>query len=232
MTLPKYLYCIPFFLSLTAFILLFVGTSCHYVEFPSNTDMMFTDPVSGEETQPASLRFGLWYYQSWNATLINPAIYEGSCDLYPQTINVDNNWKAARGFSLIALILAGSLLLLDVFQGCLSTKRNKSYRMGAIGYFICCISAGFTLLLLDSNVCKNNALVEELNRSFDRLQFQQTCSMGQGAKSTIASVVMFFVASVGIALLHPAPKEKDQNNRVGNDDGLDEPLFNDDINII
>lgn len=168
--LPKYLYCIPFFLAATAFVLAFVGTSCHYINF--------TDAGTGTD-----LHFGYWYYQSWsvsNSTTSNSTntdsveeIQGESCKLYPSNVNVDSSWQAARVFNLIVIILGGSVLLLDMFQGCMSTKRNVSFRLGSIGYFICSICAAFSLLLLDSNVCKNNTLIEELNGSA-QVSFQET----------------------------------------------------------
>ena len=211
--LPKYLYCTPFFLAATAFVLAFVGTSCHYINF--------TDAGTGTD-----LHFGYWYYQSWsvsNSTTSNSTntdsieeIQGESCKLYPSNVNVDSSWQAARVFNLIVIILGGSVLLLDMFQGCMSTKRNVSFRLGSIGYFICSICAAFSLLLLDSNVCKNNTLIEELNGSA-QVSFQETCSISRGGKSAIAATVLFFAAAVGNALLHPVKKEK-------RDDGLDEPL--------
>jgi len=223
MTLPRYLYFIPFFLSISAFVLLFVGTACDYVQFTSTE--AGTDPTSGESNN-VSINFGIWYYQSWTVdTNSTSTVLTESCTLYPSSVNVDKNWRAAAIFSLIAIIIGGSVIMLDIFQGCLSTKQNKSFPLGIAAYMICCISAGFSLLMLDSNVCKNNTLIAELNERLDpTVQFQETCSMSQGGKSTIAATVLWFAAAAVAALLHPAHKKEEQSN---NNDGLDEPLFND-----
>ncbi|KAL7540069.1 hypothetical protein ACHAXR_009851, partial [Thalassiosira sp. AJA248-18] len=227
----KYLYCIAPIFSIAAFTLAFVGTSCHYLQFTSSIETV--NNLDSGENEPVSLHFGYWYYQSWQVAPNSTAVIEESCHLYPSSITIDNNWKAARGFNLIAIIIGGSLILLDIFQGCLSTKRNRSLRMVAIGYLICCISSGFSLLLLDSNVCKNNTLIEELNQLLpNAAQFQETCSISKGGKSTIASTVMWFVAAVGTALLHPVHKKLEEERNAVHDDGLDEPLFIDDINIL
>lgn len=231
-TIPKYVYCIPAFLSLAAFVLACVGTkTCHFLQFASSA-VGSSDPVSGE-IEPVSLQFGYWYYQSYEVATTNDnnstTIVEGSCDIYPPSMNIDNNWKAARGFNLVAIILGGSLLMLDIFQGCLSTKQKRSFRTGAVGYFVCFLCGGLSLLILDSNVCKDNILIEELNSKVPMLQFQETCSISTGGKTTIAATVMWFVASVGTALLHPAQRK---DERRGEDDGLDEPLFDDGPSIV
>ena len=102
----------------------------------------------------------------------------------------------------------------------MSTKRQVSFRTGAIGYLLSCLFAGLSLIVLDSNLCKSNTIVNALaNTDVGGMgSLQETCSMSQGGKSTIASTVLFFVAAVGTGLLHPAQQKKDA------DDGLDEPL--------
>ena len=124
--------------------------------------------------------------------------------------------------------------MMDCFQGCMSTKRHVSFRTGAIGYLICCLSAGLSLIILDSNLCKNNGLIGGLSTQLG-IEFQETCSMSQGGKSKIASTVLFFVAAVGTGLLHPAQKKKEHqsdHNGSGGDDGLDEPLFNEETSVL
>ena len=118
--------------------------------------------------------------------------------------------------------------MLDCFQGCMSTKRHVSFRTGAIGYLLCCLFAGLSLIVLDSNLCKSNTIIDALANTVGGTEsLQETCSMSQGAKSTIASTVLFFVAAVGTGLLHPAQKKKDED-----DDGLDEPLVNEETTSV
>lgn len=140
-------------------------------------------------------------------------------------MDIDKNWKAARTFNLIAIILGGSIILLDIFQGCLSTQRDRSCRTGLFGYSVCCLCSGLSLILLDSNLCKHNILIEQLNQ-LGVFQFQETCSISKGGKASIAATVLWFVAAIGVAMLHPFPKKKQEQN--GHDEGLDEPLFIDD----
>ena len=218
-----------FFYALSALTLAFVGTACHFVEFASTEAM--TNIETGE-SESIALHFGYWYYQSWGNSTNSTSIGQDNCSLYPQTISLDDTMKTGRAFNLIAIIIGGSLVMIDVFNGCLSTKRNKSFKTGAIGYLVCCISSGLSLLILSSNVCKNNALIKELNELLPVAQFAETCSISKGAKSTIAATVLWFVAAVGAIVLHPLhTKSKNETTRVVDDGGLDEPLFADDESV-
>ena len=124
--------------------------------------------------------------------------------------------------------------MLDCFQGCMSTKRNVSFRTGSIGYLVCTLCAGLSFIILDSNLCKNNMLIEKLsNTTLGRMAFSDTCSLSQGGKSTIASTVLFFIAAVGNCLLHPAQVKKEEHESMKQGgDGLDEPLFTEESSVL
>lgn len=224
MTVPKYVYCFPAFFSLAAFVLACVGIACDFLSFKS-TEHSVIDPTTGK-TEPVSLKFGLWYYQSYEVE--DSTVTEGSCNVYPSSMEIDNVWHAARSFNLIAVILGGSILMLDIFQGCLSTKPNRSFRTGAVMYSICSLCAGLSLILLNSNACKNNILIQELNQKVPELHMQETCSISKGAKCTIAATVLWFVTAVSACYLHPIQKKEQQRDE---SDGLDEPLFNEENTI-
>lgn len=235
MTLPpdgrQLYFWLPFLFSLSAIGLLFVGTTCHFLKFTSTDDV--GNPVTGE-SGPVSLQFGLWYYQSWklddNSTSpVNSTVVVENCALYPPSVTVDGPWGAARGLFLTAIVLGGSLVMLDAFQGCVSTRRNKMLQFGAAGYLVCCIVTGLSLLVLDSGLCTNNALVERANRSNDAIQFGETCGLSTGAKSTIASTALWFAAAAVTRLLHPPGDE----GRGGDEEGLRRPLFlEDDVGVL
>jgi len=219
------MFCIPFFCALSAFVLLFVGTYCSFVSFESlDSDLV--------------LNFGFWSYKSWSLVDTNNDgtidISLDNCVLYPNDLNIDKNWKASRTFNLIAIIIGGSILMLDCFQGCMSTKRNVSFRTGSIGYLVCTLCAGLSFIILDSNLCKNNMLITKSNTA--GMDFSDTCSLSQGGKSTIASTVLFFIAAVGNCLLHPAQVKKEELESVkqggGEGDGLDEPLFTEESSVL
>ena len=215
------MYALPGVFAFVAFLLGFGGTSCSFLQFSSTSDAAVTD--ANPTGEPLTIHFGFWYYQSWQISNSTNSIIEESCDHYPDSINIDKNWKAARIFSVITLTIGASLLLLNVIVGCLSSKKNF-YTPTGWGYLLCCVTQGFGLLLLDSNVCKNNALIQELEQSFPHIQFDDTCSMSRGAKCTIAATVLWFVAGVIFVKVHPSGG-KDRKNNAGATLDLDSPLY-------
>jgi hypothetical protein len=138
---------------------------------------------------------------------------------YPSSMNVDNNLRAARTFNAITFILSASFIMIEFLSGCLSTNATKSCtQSGGLGYLVCCLCSGLSLLILDSNVCKSNVLMEQIP-GFE----EATCSMSKGGKSVVAATVLYFVAAVGVMVLHPIRKKEAES-----DEGLDEPLLDDD----
>mmetsp|Transcript_14973 Transcript_14973/g.25582 ORF Transcript_14973/g.25582 Transcript_14973/m.25582 type:complete len:201 (-) Transcript_14973:1291-1893(-) len=144
----------------TAFILMWLGNiRCHFIQFKA---------VSGIY-EPFSLEFGIWYY-------IYLSIYERtdgegliseSCRGYPNHFSLDDSWKAARAFSILAEFFGTMLILFNVVTACHSkwSSTSQKYRFGRAalvicGYAITGIFQGLCLLFLNSNACKNNILVK------------------------------------------------------------------------
>mmetsp|Transcript_38579 Transcript_38579/g.92323 ORF Transcript_38579/g.92323 Transcript_38579/m.92323 type:complete len:223 (+) Transcript_38579:262-930(+) len=210
--LPKYIFCLCFTMSLCAFGLLFVGPPCQFLKFTS---------TPGD----VSLNFGLYNFQGFQAGDSNStsaAAYTDHCQLYPDTVHVDGTWKAARVFNGIAIILGGSILMIDIFSGCLSMKRGKSFMLGVVIYAICCLCTGLSFMVLNSALCKNNSVVEEINEA-GGIQFGDSCKISMGGKSTIASCVLYFTCAIATLLIHPRKSEEKSSAA-----GLDEPFFNQD----
>ena len=172
-----------------------------------------------DATTPFSLDFGLWYHQTVNITS-DGIVADSTCALYPPDQPVDSAWVAARVFNLIAIILGATVLVFDGCAGCISTDKNKKIRGGSLGYLIAAFSAGMSLILLNTNICSsnNNSTLNELTD----LEFS-SCVMSTGGKSAIASCVLWVVAAVGSAILHPSSRFLSARN----DAGLDEPLIKD-----
>lgn len=114
--------------------------------------------------------------------------------------------ESAHGFNLIEIMLGGSAIMLDLLQGCMPTKKNELFRLGSFRCGVCCVCSLCSLPLLDSDLCKDNTLIEQLKERNTMIQFHGTCSISQGGKSTVAAGVMWFAAAVGTALLHPSNK--------------------------
>ena len=221
--LPKYVFCLSFTMSLCAFGLLFVGPPCQFLKFTSLTPV--TDPSTGE-SEYVSLKFGLYNFQGFQAGDSNStsavSAYTDHCQLYPDTVHVDGTWKAARVFNGIAIILGGSILMIDVFSGCLSMKRRESFMLGVVLYAICFLCTGLSFMVLNSELCDNNSVVEEINEA-GGIQFGDKCKISQGGKATIASCVLYFTCAIATFLIHPRKSEEKSTGA-----GLEEPFFNQD----
>ena len=166
----------------TAFLLTLVGSArCDFIKFTS-VDGTFTD------------HFGVWRYGQW-AFLSNGQqawLYEG-CFPYADSVAIDSKWKAARAFD--AMVLIGGLLffMMSAFSACLG-KRTYTRPNGIVGVCLLLLSlfSGLTLLILDSNLCKNNVLLGEL---FQFL-FNDQCELSTGANCFISATVFWFAAAL------------------------------------
>ena len=185
---PAVFACVAFICGLSG------GIWCKFLKFTSETAV-------GDDV---TVEFGIWYYQWWSivdTAVQGPVMYQ-SCHEYPDYVSIDSKWKSARAFSVMALIIGGIVLFMNLLAGCMFPAK-KVYRLGAVSYLFCCLFQGLSLLLLDSNACNNNAMVDELEKSFSNLEFPDTCSMGSGAKCTIAATVFWFVAGASAMKVNP-----------------------------
>jgi len=93
-------------LGMTAFILMWIGSvRCNFIKF--------TD-ISGSAS-PLVREFGIWYYQSWASVVTSDGAYiVMACMGYPDSIELDSSWKAARAFSVITLIFAVIIITIKV----------------------------------------------------------------------------------------------------------------------
>ncbi|KAL9181705.1 hypothetical protein ACHAXT_012048 [Thalassiosira profunda] len=179
-------------LAATAFLLCWAAEfGCNFVSFTSTTGF----------TQPVAVQFGLWSYQFWTvATSIGGSVIFESCHKYPSETNVDGSWKAARAFSILALIFGGVFLLKNLISGCITPLRRASISEGP-AFLAAGVFQGLSLLLLQSSVCKDNDLMRQLERDAERLgnvgmSFPDTCSVSTGANCAIAATVIWALAAL------------------------------------
>lgn len=158
-TYSRHIRYIPAFLALIALLLSFYGFRCNFVQFVSK--------VNGPDG-PISIHFGYWSHQSWTVTnSTNGLATEKTCEWYPVDATApDKTFKVGRTFNLFALVLGASFILLDILSGCVSTAPNRGIlQAGAIGYLLCCLCSGLSLLILQ--VCSYCVLISaSLFRSF------------------------------------------------------------------
>eukprot|EP00978_Attheya_sp_CCMP212_P039597 scaffold207410_cov82-Attheya_sp.AAC.2 len=113
-------------------------------------------------------------------------------------MNPDAKWKTAKAFTIFAIVFGSILPCVSCFMP------NLEKPIGACMLLVC-LFQGLTLLLLDSNLCKNNNVVNTLNAKIpegsEEFKFPDECSRDWGYNSNIACVVFwFFTAVLMIAL--------------------------------
>lgn len=77
-----------------------------------------------------------------------------------------------------------------------------------------CLFSGLTLLVLDSNLCKNNDLLT-LDDGLDGMyEFIGPCTISGGAKKIISATVFWFMAGIGSLMAYRSNKmEYDESAR-------------------
>jgi hypothetical protein len=165
-------------------ILSFVANiSCSAVSFYSS--------VSGGTT----MQFGVYLRRGMHAWEYGDELYiSKTCINYDgDDMNPDAKWKTAKGFAILAIVF-GSIL---PCVSCFMPKLDKP--IGAC-ILLVCLFQGLTLLLLDSNLCKNNNVIIDLNDripdTFPEDKFPSECSRDWGYNSNIACVVFWFLTGV------------------------------------
>eukprot|EP00581_Thalassiosira_minuscula_P004111 CAMPEP_0183740780 /NCGR_PEP_ID=MMETSP0737-20130205/60500_1 /TAXON_ID=385413 /ORGANISM="Thalassiosira miniscula, Strain CCMP1093" /LENGTH=225 /DNA_ID=CAMNT_0025975925 /DNA_START=23 /DNA_END=700 /DNA_ORIENTATION=- len=205
---------------MVAFILLVAVTGgCNMVKFSN---------ISGADPGDFTLRFGIWRYQSWSFVISGSgeSFVTESCHSYPSYVEVDGNWKASRAFAVLAFIFAIFVIILDIAPACTNNPNKYSYirKFEAPLLLLTALFQGLVLLILNSNVCKDNVQVADLGNpdsALKDIEFQDTCSIDRGAKCIISATVFWFAAAiVGII---SGKVESDMLN-ADIDSGLDEPL--------
>lgn len=205
---------------ITAFILMWTGSyNCNFIKFTSTAG----------SSEPIVRELGIWYYQfySYVATVDGQYIVQ-TCSVYPDSIDIDASWKAARAFSSLSFIFAMIALIIKSFQMC-SSKRHSAdpyTRSGnaqvLVWFLLTGVCQAFTLLFLNSNACKSSSLVQMTD-----LTFEDSCSIAKGAKLTISSTVFWLAAAaMGFQALTAwkGEQEQIQADREARRGGLDEPL--------
>eukprot|EP00978_Attheya_sp_CCMP212_P013225 scaffold33231_cov38-Attheya_sp.AAC.1 len=179
---------VSLFVTVSVILSFLANISCSAVSFYS--------PLNGGTT----LEFGVYLRRG-------TAVWEWGNDLYVSKtcinydgddMNPDAKWKTAKAFTIFAIVF-GSIL------PCISCcMPNLEKPIGACMLLVC-LFQGLTLLLLDSNLCKNNNLINNLNAEIpegsEEFLFPDECSRDWGYNSNIACVVFwFFTAVLMIAL--------------------------------
>lgn len=195
--------------SITGLVLVLIASlRCKFIKF---TDTSGT-------SDPIDLHFGIWYYTYWSIVKSTDGLFLfESCHWYPDSIELDGSWKAARAFSVLAFISAIFVLFWTCAKACADVPRSTIPAWEAPVYLLTATFTGLTLLLLNSNACNENAMVRLQDAALTNISFPDTCSMASGAKLALSSTV-FFAAAAAMSLLGHRAEEVEFFR------GLDEPL--------
>lgn len=121
--------------------------------------------------------FGIWEHA-----------LSGSCQGYPDSMEIDASWLVARVFNVLSLSF-GAILVLFYFIEALALYAGKQLNARGLDILACFLTGVFTgliLLLLTSNICKENLLMTGGDDS---------CKFSVGAKLTISASAIWFLAT-------------------------------------
>lgn len=137
-----------------------------------------------------------------------------SCVYYPaNSVVIDTPWRSARAFSALTIIIGGlttfwmvlSWFLRSFYSG---TRGKSMLKCAGLMYMLCCLFQGLTLLLMNSNACHNNGMVQLTstalnNNLFSVGEFPSSCTMSSGGKASIAAIVIWFLAALASLKVEP-----------------------------
>ncbi|KAL7494422.1 hypothetical protein ACHAWT_003202 [Skeletonema menzelii] len=195
----------------TAFLLTLIGGwRCDFLKFTS-VDNSMAD------------HFGLWGYGQWVRATSGETVwwYEG-CIRYADSVVIDSKWKAARAFHVIVGIGGLLFFFLSAFSACIgfNEKVGRPHVFVGVCLLLLSLFSGLTLLILDSNLCKSNVLLGQL---MNDILFNDQCELSTGANCFISATVFWFAAA-----LCSLKASRSKSEVVEKEEGLDEPLINED----
>lgn len=149
-----------------------------------------------------------------------------ACHQYPDYIDLDSTWKAARVFSMLTLVFALFVVFLNMLQSCASDPaKTKTRWLEAPMLLLTALFQGLSLLLLSSSACSNNQMVHELSNvesPMRDIDFQDTCSISTGSKVFISATVFYFLSACHAYFGFKAEKKE---RELEIEAGLVEPLM-------
>lgn len=131
---------------------------------------------------------GLWIFET--------------CHGYPDYQEIDPTWKTAQAFAVMSFIMGIFVLIASCIFAC-SMDRDDNFVtrswLAPAMYFTTALFQGLSLLLLASNACKDNAIVQLATKTSLWATFPDTCSLNKGANLIISATVFWFAAGLASA---------------------------------
>jgi hypothetical protein len=192
---------IPCIFAAAAFCCSYVGSFyCDNVQFVPSGDFEQTDFY-----RPRPLSFGLWMYKQQRMTNVvnGEIVFSEFCTGYDtnSSIHIDSNWKIARIFSCIGIVLSGFLLLWQFCAPFLLFDTNY-WRIAMILFTFLAVFQALTLFFLRSDACVDNTLIYTM--AYNPKLYPDQCTWDSGTHTSIASLVLYIITVLSMCCI-PAP---------------------------
>ena len=223
---------LPAFLAILAVATSVVSTGwCETVKFSPNLDQVPDGMNITAQTQDilsnsegfADLQFGLFYFKKvqdlqFDSVRSSYVDVTDSCVEYDTNTDIDYDvtWRIARAFAIAAPILGGLLALALLVSPCFIFFTKPTWNKMAILMLVLLPAVqGLTLLILTSDVCKSNPIIEE--------RFDQAISVLNGGATTASDSDASDSSSSNTTTAVSAAENN--NTDTGFESGLDEDVL-------
>jgi hypothetical protein len=140
-------------------------------------------------------------------------------------VEVDSEWKAAKAFSVMALVFGLALMLAELFSACSNKADKQATPASGVGFLACSLFSGLSLLMLGSGLCNENVLTEGLESMYPNSNMSvASCGISTGAKCAISATILWFLAGVASCRAYKVEAEAARDEFSG---GPTTPLVND-----
>jgi hypothetical protein len=121
------------------------------------------------------------------------------CVSLPQSMTFDGKWRTTQAFAIIILIVGTITTIFAWFSPCIYASTSRWKTIASI-FFLCSVFQGFTLFLLSSAACYDNDVINALQP-----YYSTTCEWTWGARTNIASVILWIVSGFLMLFVIPPP---------------------------
>eukprot|EP00549_Striatella_unipunctata_P017421 CAMPEP_0118714754 /NCGR_PEP_ID=MMETSP0800-20121206/26403_1 /TAXON_ID=210618 ORGANISM="Striatella unipunctata, Strain CCMP2910" /NCGR_SAMPLE_ID=MMETSP0800 /ASSEMBLY_ACC=CAM_ASM_000638 /LENGTH=194 /DNA_ID=CAMNT_0006620663 /DNA_START=258 /DNA_END=842 /DNA_ORIENTATION=- len=143
-----------------------------------------------------SIKFGIWQLTRWSAAVEGGELeFSESCVQYPEEIGVDSTWQAARAFSILSPIVAFTCIVAAAVSICANLGKT-GWNLIGLGFLFAAFFQGLTFLILQSNLCSNDPILEDFESITGINLTINDCQLEWEAYACIAAVVTYVLTSL------------------------------------
>lgn len=119
------------------------------------------------------------------------------------SINEDGKLKTVRALAIITLIIGGLLAIILWFRPCLAGRISRQQWQAVAAIYIILLTPmqALTFLLFDSNACRDNPVVAQLEEQAGRVGdlYESDCAWDQGSTANVFGAALWL--GTGLAML-------------------------------